>query len=124
MQDQLHALISSHCNWVRAQVSLIDEELASIITSQSTHWHQSLLTARELTHQITGTSGTMGFSAVSDAALALEDRLTDLGKGSTAPDRVVRDELATLFGQLQELANNTSLESSHLFGINLAEVGS
>ncbi len=124
MQDQLHALISSHCNWVRAQVSLIDEELASVIASQSSHWHQSVLTARELTHQITGTSGTMGFPAVSDAALALEDRLTDLGKGPTAPDQATCDQLATLFGQLQELANTTSLESSHLFGINLAEVAS
>lgn len=124
MQDQLHALIASHCSWVRAQMSLIEEELASVITGQSSHWHQSVLTARELTHQITGTSGTMGFPAVSDAALALEDHLTDLGNGLTAPDRAIRNELATLFGQLQELANTTSLESSHLFGVNLAEVAS
>lgn len=124
MQDQLHALIASHCNWVRAQVSLIDEELSPVVAGQSTHWHQTVLTARELTHQITGTSGTMGFPAVSVAAEALEDRLTDLGKGHMAPDKATLDELATLFGQLQELANTTSLEGSHLFGINLAEVAS
>jgi len=66
----------------------------------------------------------MGFPAVSDAALLLEDRLTDLGKGVKAPDQTIRNELTTLFGRLHEQANTTSLESSKLFGINLAEVGS
>lgn len=124
MQDQLHALIARHCSWIRAQVSLIDEELSPVVAGQSTHWHQSVLTARELTHQITGTSGTMGFPAVSVAAEALEDRLVVLGKGLTAPDKATLDALAILFGQLQELANTTSLEGSHLFGINLADVAS
>lgn len=122
MQDQLHALISNHCSWVRAQVQLIEDGLAPILGQTAGEPKPGLLEAREQTHQITGTSGTMGFPLVSSQARALEARLEVLADSSGPVSADDLADIAMLLANLRHSVGDVSPESSSLFGVDLSQI--
>ena len=74
MQEQLRALITNHCNWLQGQIAQISDTLVCADGTIANE-HDAVHLAREQVHQITGTTGTMGFSKISSAAGELEDAL-------------------------------------------------
>ncbi len=121
MQDQLRALIDKHCDWLERQIALIADSLEAL-TEGKNNRREIINEAREQTHQITGTSGTMGFKQVSLAAQALENCLEATGQNSDGLDPQQFMQINTLFHTLSALAAEVSPEKSTLYNVDLSQI--
>jgi len=120
--QQLQAILERHC------ASLPDE-----ITSVSTKFAEAILTpahfgdrAREVTeivHRINGSSGSLGFRTLSSAADKFENALNDSLAAGACPDEAEIRRLRSLFSEMQKLSQQTQPTDSHLYGIDLSQVG-
>jgi HPt (histidine-containing phosphotransfer) domain-containing protein len=63
-----------------------------------------------LAHRLGGAAGTFGFSAVSDAALALEERIVDRqpGENSSVQHEAIRQSIDALVRALDDALSNLS----------------
>lgn len=119
MQDQLRALIADHCDWLGEQVTAIADALLTadggIVAEQDV-----VLRARETTHQITGTTGTMGFGAIGHLAAELEDALAAMAETGSFEDEVACAQIGALLAQLRMQAATMTPEQSSLFHKDLS----
>ena len=115
MQDQLRALISRHCTWLSSQVADIASALSGLSDDP-----RAIRLAIELTHQITGTSGSMGFAGVSEQAGALENHLLDLEQQEGLPDGQQCAQILALFSALETASADLQPEMSSLFNADLS----
>jgi len=110
---ELRALVERHCQWLDASVG----EIAVLLSRNEQDGScASRQRAREIVHQIVGTSGSVGFAEVSAVAGELQAELRVPSGGApddgSAPPRRVRDLLI----RLQSAAVRATPECSSLIG--------
>ncbi len=121
MQDQLRALIAKHCSWLSAQVADIATCMDNLKSGDS-GGAADVRKAIELTHQISGTSGSMGFRAVSARALELEEHLLEIEKMNDFHDDARYARARSLLGLLRDAAGGATPENSSLYNVDLARL--
>ena len=119
MQDQLRALISRHCAWLTGQISDIAAALGALEAGSGAP-RDVLRQAIELTHQISGTSGSMGFAEVSEAASDLEYHLLDVETRGLAIDASEIARILALFVALETVSSGLRAERSSLYDADLS----
>lgn len=83
-------------------------------------WQQALTGALELAHKIKGSSGTIGYAAISKVAEALEFHLRDLDAEDVYPGDAALQTADSLFAELNALLSDMKPEQSSLFNRTLA----
>jgi HPt (histidine-containing phosphotransfer) domain-containing protein len=123
LQDRIHQIIGEHCAWLGECSAEISRRLDEVQShSEPTVGH--ILELRALVHQVTGSSGTMGFAEVSAAARALETALALLAGAGGRPDGA---EVARLAGEpamrLAQAVRRAEPSQSSLYHRELAPAG-
>lgn len=122
MQDELRKLVEGCCETLAHQLRDIDRHLRRIEDGEG--MHDTLVLALDLTHQIAGLSGTMGFRDVAIAARELERFMRDFETAATLPEG---DDLALLrlrFETLRSHGEDATPEASALYHTDLAQFAS
>lgn len=118
VREQIRALLQRHCTTIKAQVEEVEAALSGVVTSED-HQAASIRVAQGLTHQIKGTSGSMGYRETSAAAATLDQTLKALltDTGSISPAQL--QHALDLLRDLQRHARNASPEASSLYSADL-----
>jgi HPt (histidine-containing phosphotransfer) domain-containing protein len=99
IQEQLRVLLTRHCATISTHVDMIRRSLSEVLNSNANQ-AASIRNALEVVHQIKGTSGSMGYPALSAAAERLEQCLKGLepraGQISAAQVQAALDLLGAL----------------------------
>lgn len=115
VQDKLRSLIKVHCVTIKDSVKELEASLAQLYGHTDRQSELIIEDARGLTHQLKGSSGSIGFRDVSNAAAILDDYL----KSISGMDRSLTDfELQRVFHMLDKLKRETvtlSPEHSSLY---------
>jgi hypothetical protein len=114
----LQALIERHCATLRVNTDLIGQYISDMATSGPAG-EEARSQALDLTHQVAGAGGSIGFRPVSVAAKALEHALKDAGSLSEAR----RDEVLRRFAALREIVAAIRPEASSLHGLSFGSLG-
>ena len=121
MQDQLRELIRKHCSTLTQRVGALGEVLQRL-PDASEDFASVLHDGREIAHQITGASGSMGFRAISAAAQLLERYLEELGESGGVPPRPAIERVMRLFADLKSTADAATPEGSSLYDADLSHL--
>jgi HPt (histidine-containing phosphotransfer) domain-containing protein len=119
IHEQLREILKRGCASLRDQVETVGRLLPQIATSADDA-AVTIAEAQAITHQIKGTSGTIGFKDLAAAAAALDDSLKQLGE---RPMRVDQNQLQIsnqLFTRLQTIARETTCENSALYDVDVS----
>jgi two-component system OmpR family response regulator len=118
--DQLRQLVTGHHQRLLGSVEEVGSLVAAAVAGADTG--QAIRRAVEITHQISGSAGSIGFPEVSRAAAALETYLRPIDTTPTGatPDRL--KEAARLFGGMDRAAKQTSPETSTLYNVDLSKL--
>ncbi|HLO22082.1 MAG TPA: Hpt domain-containing protein [Methyloceanibacter sp.] len=114
MREQLRALIERNHTRLLDQLATVTRLLAAR-EQGGTLEPGPIVRAQNITHQLKGAAGTIGFGAISAAAAALDESLTMLlahGR-SIAADQLERP--LALLAVLQQVAKETTPENSILY---------
>jgi len=120
--DQLRALLDRHCASLDEDIGAIGRKL-SAMNPASERYRETIQETVALVHTVNGSSGSLGFSALSDAAANLEDVLNDIARSTTPSDETDITQALKLFDEMQAIATTTNPEDSHLFNVDLAKLG-
>ncbi len=119
VRARLRDLLARHCSALARQTEELDQLLQQGLDPNCLS-REPLLKARSITHQAKGTSGSVGFPAMSKAAAALDDLLkvltTEVGWISPSNVQIAK----TLFGQFKATGEACTPELSTLYNANLA----
>lgn len=118
VQDQLRDLLKRHCTSLLDQIETLDQ-LISQNGDTSVQSSAPIAKAQNITHQMKGTSGSMGFLEVSSAASMLDDELKLLAK----QDRISQPQLQfskDLLVRLRKIASQATPQKSTLYDADLA----
>lgn len=118
MQSELRALIERHRETVAQKVTTLGR-LLTRLDDPGANPLAAIGEARDLAHQVAGSSGSIGFVRLSAAAETLENRLKSLEAAAVRPDRTERERLFALFGELGRITERTAPRDSHLYGADL-----
>ena len=120
--DPLLALLERHCASLDDEIGTIESKLAPP-NLKDDRWREALNEIAELVHKINGSSGSLGFLCLSQAAARLEDALNDLTRAEQAPQETDILHACRLFDVLREAAQSAAPEHSRLFGVDLNSIG-
>ncbi|MFN0262265.1 Hpt domain-containing protein [Tepidamorphus sp. 3E244] len=115
MTNPLHPLIERHCEWLSETVGEIRLLVANLNTDR-----QVARRAYELTHEITGSSGTMGFAQVSAAAAVLEEKLKPMSAQPAPYPPFDLLHVQSLYNDLATASHGVEPRHSSLFNVDLA----
>ncbi len=118
MQDALRALIENYCTTLARQVNEIAGHIEHM--KYGADALAPLGSALDLVHQISGLSGTMGYSEISTCSMELEKtlrRFEDTGQKPSTNDMAAIGEM---FQTLSERAGNAVPERSTLYDADLS----
>jgi HPt (histidine-containing phosphotransfer) domain-containing protein len=121
VQEQMRDLLKRHCTNLLDQVEMVGQLLSQScdVGAQSP---TPIAKAQNITHQIIGTTGSMGFPDVAAAASALDDNLQLLAADQ---HRVSQSQLQVskqLFARLQKVASQATPERSRLYDADLSRL--
>jgi len=121
VQQQVRDILTRYCAKLPGQLEILDDALSN----RSAVGAPSLTITEiwEITHEMRGTAGSLGFADISAAAAALDDNLKLLGKQdgvSAAELRVSK----TLFARLREIASQATPQKSKLYDADLSMAAS
>lgn len=119
--EKLRSLVHKHhANFV-AQVGAVDR-LLNEQNAEGCVAHENVAKAQEITHQMKGTAGSMGFPELGNMAADLDIELKRLRRidGPVAPAEM-RDALA-LLAALRSAATQTTPEMSKLYDTDLSQM--
>lgn len=114
MQDQLKALIERHCHTIRMTVETVGINLELGCGTPGGRLN-SLVEAESLTHQLKGSSGSLGFPHVSITASALNEHLKHLCAAGRALSGPEKDRLFVLYEALKSTTTTVSPDNSNLY---------
>lgn len=121
VQQQVRDLLERYCARLFDQIEILDEMLSN--PSGSGAPSSTILEAREITHEMRGTAGSLGFPDIAAAAAALDDdlkRLVEQGCVSAAQLHVSK----ALFVQLRQIASQATPQGSILYDADLSMLAS
>ncbi len=118
VQDKLRALITVHCATIKDSVGQVETSLARLYGPADRH-PGVIEEARGLTHQLKGSSGSIGFREVSNAATVLDDFLKSVCGIDRRLDNVELQRIFHLLHNLKSEAAAISPEHSSLYHAEL-----
>lgn len=118
MGEKFKALLDTHCVWLDDTVRQINDNMAVIMQDEQAR-SDALSEALMLTHQIMGTSGSMGFKEVSQTAALLEKQLELLEPAPDAFSTWDHEKSFALLNKMKMIADSTTPQSSSLFNVEL-----
>jgi HPt (histidine-containing phosphotransfer) domain-containing protein len=114
-QERMRDLLKRYCTKLFGQLEILDQLLSQSCGIDA----QSLLTeAQNITHEMRGTSGSLGYSDIAAAASALDNNLILLARR----DRVSQSQLQiskALFARLREIASQATPQKSAFYFADL-----
>jgi HPt (histidine-containing phosphotransfer) domain-containing protein len=113
-QEQMGDLLKRYCARLCRQIDMLDH-LLSQSSGVDANSSVPLAKAQDITHEMQGTGGSMGFSDIAAAASALDDELKRLA----GQDRISQSQLqtlTTLFARLRKVASQATPQMSRLYG--------
>ena len=120
-QEQLRDLLKRHCASLLDQVEILDK-LISQNYGASAQSSAPIAKAQNITHQIKGTSGSMGFLEISCVASKLDDKLKLLAKQDSISQLQLRSPRELLV-RLRKIAGQATPQKSTLYDADLASPG-
>jgi HPt (histidine-containing phosphotransfer) domain-containing protein len=119
--NPLKALISRHCATLVGRVGALGAIVQAL--PDASDRQVQIAEGRALAHQITGSSGSIGFDDLSTLAAALESKFVELQRPGQSADRMRLVEVASLYRKLESAAQATSPEHSRLFDTDIHKLG-
>ncbi|MDF1776252.1 MAG: Hpt domain-containing protein [Rhizobiaceae bacterium] len=117
-QDQLRALIKHHCVTLITEADAIGTHIRQL-EDASIDGSEAISNAIAMAHKIKGSSGSIGFAAISSAAGSLESYLSALASTGMDPTAAQINTVAGLFDELNTLVRTVSPESSTLYNAGI-----
>lgn len=117
MQEKLRTLISRHCVWLHDTMPALRHNLSPLISHGEAD-NDAVRAAKVMSHQIKGSSGSVGFREISDAATMLDGHIGRLMAAETTASPEERERLDELCVSLQEIVAVVSPEISALYNFN------
>lgn len=121
MQEAFRALIDTYCGTLARQLEEIGNHLDDACSGRGDRT-RALEGALDLSHQIAGLSGTMGFSAIGTAAARLEALLMKANEGPSASSPDDFGLITDLFESLNQTARDVKPEQSTLYNVDLSHL--
>ncbi len=133
MREQLRALITRHCTTLAHEYEALTACLVRLDAVErevdgsdgSSSDLRVLMAVREgfeLAHKIKGSSGSLGFAAISAAAGELENHLKAVERATVSvTDEEVGKAIKAALGALGELIRDVAPEQSALYNVNFPE---
>lgn len=121
MQAALRTLISSYCETLTDQIVEITGHLNDLQHCNADQKH-ALSRSLDLVHQITGLSGSMGYSEISEKSAPLEKYIRSLDTAGTCPDDAQLSQLLELFQALKDLTQAVTPEASALYDVDFRQI--
>jgi CheY-like chemotaxis protein len=112
IQDQLRALLKTHCAALNEQIGTVGDLLDEGFNSKDGKVFDNALS---LTRQIKGDSGSLGYPELAAAATCLGDNLRRLADESLPVSETIVRESRDLFSQLKAAATASTPERSTLY---------
>ncbi len=121
-ENQLRAILERHCTSLPGE---IDSALAKFMEAVlvPARYGELAHEASQIVHRINGSSGSLGFGALSSAARLLEDALNESLLSATAPGEAEIRTLHGLLSDMQKIGEQTRPEDSRLFELDIARMG-
>jgi HPt (histidine-containing phosphotransfer) domain-containing protein len=119
--NPLRALILRHCATLVERVGALGKIVLSLPNARDCQ--REIAEGRALAHQITGSSGSIGFDEISALAADLECKFLELQGPAQGADRTRLAEVASLYRKLESAAQATSPEHSRLYNTDLQKLG-
>jgi HPt (histidine-containing phosphotransfer) domain-containing protein len=123
IQEQLRALLTRHCASINADVDMIARSLSQVLNPNANQ-SASIRKALEVVHQIKGTSGSMGYPALSAAAERLEGCLKGVEPQAGQISEGDLQPVMIYLRALEQQAQRTTPEVSPLYNVDLSRLGS
>ncbi len=120
--DPLLALLERHCASLGDEICAIESKLSDPVLANEL-WPEMLEETVARVHKLNGSSGSLGFLCLSQAAARLEDALNDIARADHAPREPDILNARLLFGELRVAAQSATPENSRLFGVDLNSIG-
>ena len=118
-RDQLRTLLTRGLANLKYQVEVV-AKLLSVDRCGGYPAAKAVSQAQEITHQIKGTGGSIGFLRMAAAATALDDALKPMVRDGGSPhDMAAADGL---LAALEKAAGDTTCEESTLYDVDLASL--
>ena len=121
LQEQMRDLLNRHCAYLLDQVETVGQ-LLSQCCDVGTQSPTPIAKAQNITHQIIGTTGSMGFPDVAAAASALDDNLKLLAAEQHGVSQSQLQVSKQLFERLQKIASQATPERSRLYDADLSRL--
>jgi HPt (histidine-containing phosphotransfer) domain-containing protein len=116
IQEQLRVLLTRHCASISADVDIIARSLSEVLNPNANQ-AASIKNALEVVHQIKGTSGSMGYPALSAAAERLEGCLKGLEPQAGRISEGDLQPVMTYLRALEQQGQSTTPEASPLYNV-------
>ncbi len=114
VQQQVRALVERHLLSLEDKMTAIDGKLRDLANADA-HHADRLGDLVALTHEVNGSSGSIGFRGISAAAAALEEHLRELAVARRTPGVPELAQVRTLFGELERLVGDTKPADSSIY---------
>ncbi len=116
IQDQLRALLRTHCVALNEQIGTVGNLLDEGLGAKD---GRAIDNALSLTRQINGDSGSLGYPELAAAAASLGENLRRLADHSQPMQENVVHESRELFAQLKAAATASTPEGSTLYDTSI-----
>jgi HPt (histidine-containing phosphotransfer) domain-containing protein len=120
MQEQIRALVHRNHAKLLEHSAIVGGLLTQIEAGGAVL--EALTKAQNLTHQMKGAAGSIGFAEMGSAAAALDENLKALRKQSGAISPSQLQSALDLFAALQRIAGQTAPEMSALYNADLSHL--
>lgn len=114
MQEKLRKLIDRHCTWLHDTMPALRHNLSPLIT-QGDADNDAVRAAKVISHQIKGSSGSVGFREISEAATRLDGHIGQLMEAKVTASPEDRQTLDTLCIELQNIVAIVEPQTSALY---------
>lgn len=117
MQDKLRQLISRHCTWLHDTMPALKHNLSPLITEGQADC-DAVRAAKVISHQIKGSSGSVGFKEISTAATNLDNHISKLMQATSLAEPDDRQLLENLCQELANIVATVTPETSALYNFD------
>jgi len=117
MQDRLRQLINRHCTWLHDTMPALRHNLLPLITQGQADC-EAVRAAKVMSHQIKGSSGSVGFGEISAAATELDNHLSKLMQAGSPAGADERKLLENLCIKLANIVATVTPETSALYNFS------
>lgn len=116
MQEKLRKLIDRHCTWLHDTMPALRHNLSPLLQEGDAD-NDAVRAAKVISHQIKGSSGSVGFLEISEAATKLDGHIGQLMQAEAAASPEDRQTLDALCDELQNIVAIVEPQTSSLYNL-------